>query len=131
MDEVNLIEAGKNYGWPAIRGDESQEGMVAPVLHSGESETWAPGGAAFVARGPWSGSLLFTGLRGQALYRLVLDPKDPRKVVTFERFFVRQFGRLRDVAEGPDGKIYLLTSNRDGRGSPAQDDDKVLRLSFK
>ena len=131
MDEVNLIEAGKNYGWPAIRGDESQEGMVAPVLHSGESETWAPGGAAFVARGPWSGSLLFTGLRGQALYRLVLDPKDPRKVVSFEGIFVRQFGRLRDVAEGPDGKIYLLTSNRDGRGWPAQDDDKVLRLTVK
>ena len=80
---------------------------------------------------PWAGSLLFTGLRGQAIYRLVLDPKDPRKVVSFERFFVRQFGRLRDVAEGLDGKIYILTSNRDGRGRPAQDDDKVLRLSFK
>jgi len=141
-DEVNLIEAGKNYGWPEIRGDETKEGMVAPLLHSGENETWAPGGATFVTRGPfdklmvrklepWAGSLLFTGLRGQSLYRLVLDPKDPRKVVSFERFFVRQFGRLRDVAEGPDGKIYLLTSNRDGRGRPAQDDDRVLRLVFK
>jgi len=131
MDEVNLIEAGKNYGWPVIRGDQTQEGMVAPVLHSGESETWAPGGATFVTHGPWVGSLLFTGLRGQSLYRLVLDPKEPRKVVSFERLFVRQFGRLRDVAEGPDGAIYLLTSNRDGRGRPAPDDDRVLRLTFK
>lgn len=131
MDEVNLIEPGKNYGWPVIRGDQTQEGMTAPVLHSGESETWAPGGATFVTRGPWAGSLLFTGLRGQALYRLVLDPKDPRKVVSSERLFVRQFGRLRDVAEGPDGTIYLLTSNRDGRGRPAPDDDRVLRLMFK
>ena len=141
-DEVNLIEPGKNYGWPEIRGDQTQEGMVSPVLHSGESETWAPGGATFVTHGPfdklmvrklepWAGSLLFTGLRGQALYRLALDPKDPRKVVSLERFFVRQFGRLRDAAEGLDGKIYLLTSNRDGRGRPAPDDDKVLRLSFK
>ncbi len=130
-DEVNLIEAGKNYGWPVIRGDETQRGMVAPVRHSGNRETWAPGGAAFVTRGAWAGSLLFTGLRGQSLYRLVPDPKDPRKAVFFERLFSSQFGRLRDVAEGPDGRIYILTSNRDGRGSPAPDDDRVLRLSFK
>jgi len=130
-DEVNLIEPGKNYGWPVIKGDETKQGMVTPVGHSGDSETWAPGGAAFVTRGAWAGSLLFTGLRGQSLYRLVLDPKDPRKVVAFERLFSRQFGRLRDVVEGPDRKIYMLTSNRDGRGRPAPDDDRVLRLSFK
>lgn len=130
-DEVNLIEPGKNYGWPIIRGDETKQGMVAPLIHSGESETWAPGGATFVARGPWAGSLLFTGLRGQSLYRLVLDAKDPRKVISFERLFVRHFGRLRDVAEGPDGAIYLLTSNRDGRGRPAPDDDRVLRLTVR
>lgn len=131
LDEVNLIEAGKNYGWPAIRGDQMREGMVSPVLHSGDSETWAPGGATFVTRGPWSGSLLFTGLRGQSLYRIVFDPKNPRKVATFERLFVREYGRLRDIAEGPDGALYLLTSNRDGRGRPAADDDRVLRVTVK
>lgn len=130
-DEVNLIEPGKNYGWPVIRGDQTQDGMVAPILHSGENATWAPGGAAFVTRGAWAGSLLFTGLRGQSLYRLVLDAGDPRKVIAFEVFFGRRFGRLRDVTEGPDGKIYILTSNRDGRGRAAQDDDRVLRLVFK
>lgn len=131
QDEVNLIEPGKNYGWPAISGNETREGMESPVIQSGDRETWAPGGAAFVTRGPWEGSLLFTGLRGQALYRLILDPNDPRKVQKLETLLERQFGRLRDVAEGPDGTIYVLTSNRDGRGSPAPDDDRVLRLTFR
>ncbi len=130
-DEVNFIEAGKNYGWPLIRGDEVREGMVSPVIHSGSQETWAPSGAAFVTGGPWSGSLVFVGLRGQALYRLRLDPQDPRKAVQFERLLVQQFGRLRDVAYGPDGNLYLLTSNRDGRGSPHPDDDRLIRLRFK
>ncbi|MDP2605597.1 MAG: PQQ-dependent sugar dehydrogenase [Deltaproteobacteria bacterium] len=130
-DEVNLIEPGKNYGWPEVRGDETREGMVPPVIHAGTSETWAPTGATFSTRGPWAGSLLFTGLRGQTLYRLPLDPSDPRKTGQLERHFYRRFGRLRDVVEGPDGNLYLLTSNRDGRGSPIEDDDRLIRLSFK
>lgn len=130
-DELNYIQPGKNHGWPEIRGDETREGMVTPVLNAGTSETWAPTGATFVIRGPWAGSLLFTGLRGQTLYRVVLDANDPRKVEKFERYLYRQFGRLRDVIEGPDGNLYLLTSNRDGRGSPKDDDDSVIRLSFK
>lgn len=133
-DEINLIEPGKNYGWPDITGDETKEGMVSPVLHSGNRDTWAPGDAAFVTRdgkNPWVNSFLFTGLRGQALYRVLFDANDPRKVAALEKYFVREFGRLRSVAEGPDGAIYLLTSNRDGRGRPAEDDDRVLRLIFK
>jgi glucose/arabinose dehydrogenase len=131
LDEVNFIEPGRNYGWPAIRGDQTQTNMVAPVLHSGRGETWAPSGATFVTRGQWAGSLLFTGLRGQALYRVVLDDKDPRRVVSFDRLFANQFGRLRDIVEGSDGSLYLLTSNRDGRGRPVPNDDRVLRLVFK
>lgn len=130
-DEVNLIEAGKNYGWPEIRGDDSKEGIIGPVIHSGSNETWAPGGATFVTQGPWAGSLLFTGLRGQTLYRIILDANNPRKVEKLERHFARQFGRLRDVVEGPDKALYLLTSNHDGRGSPAPDDDRVIRLHVK
>jgi glucose/arabinose dehydrogenase len=85
----------------------------------------------FATHGPWSGSLLFTGLRGQTLYRLVLDPSNPHQAPKLERHFYRQFGRLRDVVEGPDKALYLLTSNRDGRGSPSPDDDRVIRLSLK
>lgn len=129
-DELNLIEPGKNYGWPLVYGDQTREGAVAPVRQSG-NETWAPAGAAFVTRGVWADSLLFTGLRGQTLYRAVFDAGDPRRVAAFERFFVNQFGRLRDVAEAPDGAIYVLTSNRDGRGRPGPDDDRVLRMVFK
>jgi glucose/arabinose dehydrogenase len=130
-DEVNFIEPGKNYGWPEIRGDETKEAMTPPVVHSGSSETWAPGGATFVSQGPWAGSLLFTGLRGQTLYRVILDPSDPRKVEKLERHFNRQFGRLRDIVEGPDKALYLLTSNHDGRGRPVPDDDRVMRISIK
>lgn len=130
-DELNLIEPGQNYGWPVITGDQTAPGMVAPVLQSGTSETWAPAGATFVTRGRWAGSLLFTGLRGQALYRVVLDPADPRRVASFEPLLVREFGRLRDVVEGPDGALYLLTSNRDGRGTPRPGDDRVLVLTVR
>lgn len=130
-DEVNFIEPGKNYGWPEIRGDETKEAMTPPVIHSGSSETWAPGGATFVSQGPWAGSLLFTGLRGQALYRVILDRSNPHKAERLETHFFRQFGRLRDIVEGPDKALYLLTSNHDGRGSPTPEDDRVLRIIIK
>lgn len=130
-DELNYVEAGKNYGWPILTGDETGEGMVPPVLQSGNRTTWAPAGAAFVTAGPWAGSLVFTGLRGQALYRVRLDPGDPRKAIQFEQLFEGRFGRLRDVAEGPDGALYLLTSNRDGRGWPESQDDRLLRITVR
>ena len=129
-DEVNFIEPGKNYGWPTIIGDQTRPGLVTPVLQSGNTETWAPSGATFVTMGPWSGSLLFAGLRGESLYRVVLDPTDPRRVILFERLLAQQYGRLRDVVQGPDGALYVLTSNLDGRGVPPPDGDRVLRLSF-
>ncbi len=130
-DEVNLIEPGKNYGWPEITGDLTRAGMVSPIIHSGNNTTWAPSGATFVTQGPWAGSLLFAGLRGLALYRLTLDKNDPSKVASFERLFQNEYGRLRDVYQAPDGAIYVLTSNRDGRGQPTADDDRILKLTFK
>jgi glucose/arabinose dehydrogenase len=130
-DEINYIEAGRNYGWPVIHGDQKQEGMVSPIIQSGESETWAPSGATFVAGGPWDGSLLFAGLRGETLYRLVLDKNDPRKVTSFNKYLAGQFGRLRDVVQGPDGALYVLTNNTDGRGNPRPGDDRILRLTPK
>ncbi len=130
-DEVNLIEPGKNYGWPEITGDQKRAGMVSPIIQSGNNTTWAPSGAAFVTQGPWAGSLLFTGLRGLSLYRLTLDKSDPRKVAGLERLFQNEYGRLRDVYEAPDGALYVLTNNRDGRGQPMGDDDRILKLTFK
>jgi glucose/arabinose dehydrogenase len=101
------------------------------MVHSGptSSTVWAPGGATFVSRGAWAGSLLFVGLRGESLYRVTLDPASPSTVTGVERLFQGQYGRLRDVVEGPDGAIYVSTSNRDGRGRPRDGDDRLLRLT--
>jgi glucose/arabinose dehydrogenase len=75
--------------------------------------------------------MLFAGLRGQALYRLTLADRDPVQVIALDRFFAGIYGRLRDVVLGPDGAIYILTSNRDGRGSPTPEDDRLLRLVIR
>jgi glucose/arabinose dehydrogenase len=126
-DEVNYIQAGRNYGWPMVYGDRAADGTEPAVIQSADS-VWAPGGAAFVTRGPWAGSLVFAGLRSESLYRVTLDPADPTSVFGFEQVFGRDFGRLRDVVEGPDGALYVSTSNRDGRGRPGAEDDRLLRV---
>jgi glucose/arabinose dehydrogenase len=132
-DEVNLIEPGKNYGWPFVVTDLVRRPLpdaVPPVAQSGQT-TWAPSGATFVRAGSipqWQGNLLFAGLRSQALWRLVLTP-DGRSAVQLEALYQGEFGRLRTVVEGPDGAIYLLTSNRDGRGNPRAGDDRLVRIA--
>lgn len=118
-DELNLIEPGQNYGWPIIRGDEQAEGRQRPVLHSGQ-ETWAPSGLDFL-----NGALFFAGLRGQTLYEATIQNQS----VILARHLERNFGRLRDVVVGPDNFLYLLTSNRDGRGVPTADDDQIIRIN--
>jgi glucose/arabinose dehydrogenase len=117
-DEVNQIVPGANYGWPVIRGDESAQGMRQPVIHSGEV-TWAPSGAAVQ-----DGSLYFAGLRSQSLWRLRLDEEG----LTLDRYLEGKYGRIRTVATGKDGMLYICTSNRDGRAVPAADDDQVIRI---
>lgn len=121
LDELNLIEQGKNYGWPEIEGNETRSGMVTPVLNSGATDTWAPSGAAF-----YKGSIFFTGLRGQGLYEAVLNGT---KVVTLKKHFDHEYGRIRDVIVGPDGFLYIATSNLDGRGTPQDADDKIMRVN--
>ena len=69
-DEINHIKPGANYGWPIIRGSQIQAGLETPIQHSGDTATWAPTGGIFVTQGEWKGSFVFTGLRGQALYRV-------------------------------------------------------------
>jgi glucose/arabinose dehydrogenase len=118
-DELNLIKPGNNYGWPVIRGDEEETGLESPVIHSGR-KTWAPSGLTF-----FDGSLFFAGLRGQSLYQAVIENEG----VTVQQYLDRNFGRLRDVALGPDNMLYILTSNRDGRGLPVAEDDQILRIN--
>jgi len=127
-DELNLIEAGNNYGWPELQGDERAPGLTPPILHSGE-ETWAPSGAEYVESGPWEGSVLFTGLAGESLHRVEFDPEDPGEVTEHREYLGGEYGRLRTVEQGPDGALYLLTSNRDGRGDPEPEDDRLIKLT--
>lgn len=117
LDELNLINAGKNYGWPDIEGDKEKAGMEKPVIHS-SSDTWAPSGAAIV-----DNSIFFGGLRGSALYEYKIIDK---KLI---EHFKNQFGRLRDVLVDRDKMLYITTSNFDGRGIPKQNDDKLIRIN--
>jgi glucose/arabinose dehydrogenase len=128
-DEINLIQPGKNYGWPLITGGQEQDGLETPVYHSGDTTTWAPTGGVFITTGEWKGSMLFTGLRGQALYRAVFDAADPARIDTVERYLHKELGRLRNVKEGPDGRIYIAVSNQDGRGDPLTIDDRIVVMS--
>lgn len=139
-DELNRIEGGRNYGWPDVRGrcdGDAGAGEQPFCLANNVVEplaiwtpTIAPAGAAYYHATlipDWRGSLLFTTLRGAALYRMQLAA-DGRSVVREERLFHATYGRLRDVLVAPDGTVYLATSNRDGRGSPRGEDDRILRL---
>ncbi len=121
LDELNLIEKGKNYGWPTIQGDDVQPGMQRPALHSGANTTWAPSGMAYV-----SGNLFFAGLRGESLYKATVSADG--NITKLTSHLVGQYGRLRAVVSAPDGSLYLTTSNRDGRGTPRAGDDKIIRV---
>jgi glucose/arabinose dehydrogenase len=119
-DELNLIQAGKNYGWPTIQGDQTQNGMQSPLLQSGNSDTWAPASAACI-----NDSVFFGGLRGNALYEAVIKGDG----VELKTHLKGELGRIRAVTIGPDSMIYISTSNRDGRGVPRGSDDKILRIN--
>jgi glucose/arabinose dehydrogenase len=124
-DEVNIVEKGKNYGWPTIHHTQSRAGMESPLLEY--TPACAPASGMFY-RGSqfpkFKGNFMFGCLRGEMIIRVVLNG---RTVVSHEGF-VKDYGRIRDVAEGPDGFLYFSTSNRDGRGKPAEDDDRIMRL---
>jgi glucose/arabinose dehydrogenase len=125
-DEVNIIEGGKNYGWPVIHHRATGEGMESPLLEY--TPACAPGSGMFY-RGSqfpqFKGNFFFGCLVGRRIIRVVTNG---RQVVSQENLLEGKYGRIRDIAEGPDGYIYFSTSNRDGRGNPASDDDRILRL---
>ena len=125
-DEVNILERGKNYGWPVIHHRATHEGMESPLLEY--TPACAPASGMFY-RGSsfpqFKGNFFFGCLVGERIIRVTLNG---RQVVSQENLLEHQYGRIRDLAEGPDGLIYFSTSNRDGRGRPAKDDDRILRL---
>jgi glucose/arabinose dehydrogenase len=120
-DELNVIDAGVNYGWPTITGTQNGSGMELPVFTSGRHETWAPAGVA-----AHEDSVFFAGLRGERLYEATVDGES---VVSFVAHFAGDFGRIRAVTLGPDGEyLYLTTSNTDGRGVERDGDDRLIRI---
>jgi len=135
-DEVDLVQQGGFYGWPewaaTTRTSYPQGSLPAarepPIAGSGDSTAWAPSGMTFYApRATERPTLLLAELKGQALRRFVIDPADPTKV-TSQEIVLQGRGRLRDAVAGPDGCLYVLTNNRDSRGTPQAGDDQVLKL---
>ena len=131
-DEVNRIQPGGNYGWPEVEGEG---GFFASGEYIDPIATWAtseasPSGAEILKNGAipqWEGNFFMAALRGQRLYRLALGPDGA--VTEQEELLSGQAGRLRHVVQAPDGSLWVLTSNRDGRGTPIADDDRILRLA--
>jgi glucose/arabinose dehydrogenase len=125
-DEVNIVEASKNYGWPTIWGDSTQSGMEPPLI--AYSPACAPASGAFYngdKLSKFKGNFFLGCLRGARIIRVVMDG---RKVVSQEDLLSGNLGRIREIGEGPDGFLYFSTSNRDGRGSATADDDRIMRL---
>ncbi|MBC9735008.1 PQQ-dependent sugar dehydrogenase [Nocardioides sp. zg-578] len=125
-DELNLIEAGANYGWPEVEGRAEgtiQGGpsgdFVDPQAQWSTDEA-SPSGLAYA-----DGHLYLAALRGERLWRVPVGPDGAGEP---EAFLVGELGRMRTVAFAPDGRLWLTTSNRDGRGQPAEDDDRILVL---
>jgi glucose/arabinose dehydrogenase len=127
-DEVNIIVAGGNYGWPTVTGVADDERFIDPiVVRQPDVASWS--GAAVVQGGvsEWDGDLLVAALRGERLYRFDLAA-DGTVIGTGEELFTGVYGRLRHVEQAPDGSLWILTSNRDGRGDPIDADDRIIRI---
>jgi glucose/arabinose dehydrogenase len=121
FDEVNLLQPGSDYGWPRVEGDMPATGATRPLLTWTPAEA-SPSGAVVAGRSLW-----VAALRGERLWQVPLTGDGG--VGPAAPLLVRAFGRLRHVALEPSGNaLWLLTSNHDGRGRPAQDDDRVVRV---
>lgn len=130
-DEINVLEAGDNYGWPHVRGKDDGGGRFHPAIWtSGSGGTVAPAGAAFIEVEGHSldGAFVFATLKASQLHVMTLDEEDPRRITEERILFDGDFGRLRAVVWGLDDALYLSTSNEDGRGQPGPSDDRLIRV---
>lgn len=121
-DELNLIRAGGNYGWPAVEGPSDNPKYVAPYKYWPTSEA-SPSGLAVVGE-----TAAMAALRGERLWLIPLS--GPPGETTPVAQLVGAYGRLRTVAVAPDGSMWLTTSNTDGRGTVRRGDDRILRLTL-
>jgi aldose sugar dehydrogenase len=120
-DELNRIKKGGNYGWPVVEGRAGQAEYVDPV-RQWHTDVASPSGIAIAGN-----AVYMAGLRGQRLWQIPIPggvAGTPRALLT------GKYGRLRTVALAPDGSLWVMTSNRDGRGNPTQGDDRIIRLTL-
>jgi glucose/arabinose dehydrogenase len=117
-DELNIIEPGGNYGWPVVEGRAGWGDYIDPVAQWATSEA-SPSGIAIV-----DGAVVIANLRGEVLRVVSVD--DPSRT---RDLYAGEYGRLRDVKIGPDGAVWILTNNTDGRGDPRPGDDRILRIA--
>ncbi|MER6947038.1 PQQ-dependent sugar dehydrogenase [Nonomuraea sp. NPDC000554] len=120
-DELNLIKPGGNYGWPEVEGRGDNPAYVNPVLTWPTSEA-SPSGLAYA-----DGSLWMAALRGERLWQIPLGRDG--SAGTPVAHFTGRYGRLRAVTPAPDGTLWVSTSNKDGRGTPRQGDDRILSVT--
>lgn len=120
-DELNLIRAGGNYGWPRYEGRGSGGTFANPKVTWSPTSTASPSGMAIAGDTAYVASL-----RGEVLWQVPLDGTRAGRAVAAP---LGDLGRLRTVEVAPDGSLWLITSNTDGRGSPAARDDRILRLT--
>lgn len=120
-DELNLVTPGGNYGWPAIEGRGGDPDYVDPLLTWSTADA-SPSGLAFA-----DGTLWMAALRGERIWQIPLNGKIPGKPVSL---LTGEHGRIRTVVPTPDGDLWVATSNRDGRGTPSEDDDRILLVTL-
>ena len=121
VDELNLIRPAGNYGWPKYEGAGGDPAYVDPYVEWRPTSTASPSGMAIAG-----GNAYIASLRGRVLWKVPLSGK--RTPVAQQ---IGDLGRLRDVAVAPDGALWLMTNNTDGRGSPRPGDDRIIRLSVR
>jgi glucose/arabinose dehydrogenase len=123
FDEVNLIEPGRNYGWPIVEGfGDTDGGRFTNPKVAWPTDEASPSGAAIVGK-----TLYIGGLQARAVLRVALNGTNASKLPAL---FADEYGRIRTVVAAPDGAIWFTTSNRDGRGDPRSGDDHILRLQL-
>ncbi|CAN5180773.1 PQQ-dependent sugar dehydrogenase [soil metagenome] len=123
-DELNRVAAGANYGWPTVEGRSGgSDEFVDPLVQWGTDEA-SPSGIAYA-----QGSVWMAALAGERLWRIDVTPTGSVRGEPVA-FLTGEYGRLRTVEAAPDGSLWLVTSNTDGRGDPDEADDRILRLTL-